>query len=52
MFEATDENDLEIAMVVLQEGNTYDNSDEEERSARVGTYHWDKICTIRWMLKL
>ena len=37
MCEATDENDLEFAMVVLREGAYIDN-DEEERSARVGTY--------------
>ena len=37
MFEATDENDLEFAMVVLRGGTHIDN-DEEERSARVGTY--------------
>ena len=37
MFEATDENDLEVAMVVLRGGTHIDN-DEEERSARVSTY--------------
>ena len=30
MFEATDENDLEIAMVVLR-GGTHNDKDEEER---------------------
>ena len=37
IFEATDENDLEAAMVVLR-GGTHINKDEEERSARSGTY--------------
>ena len=36
MFDATDENDFEVAMVVLRRGTHIDN-DEEERSARVGT---------------
>ena len=36
-FEATDENDLEAAMVVLHGGMHLEN-DEEERSARVGKY--------------
>ena len=35
--EATDENDLEAAMVVLR-GGTHIDKDEEERSARAGTY--------------
>ena len=35
--EATDENDLEAAMVVLR-GGTCTDKDKEERSARVGTY--------------
>ena len=37
IFEATDENDLEAAMVVLRVG-THIDKDEEERSARAGTY--------------
>ena len=37
IFEATDENDLEAAMVVLRRG-THIEKDEEERSARAGTY--------------
>ena len=39
IFEATDtdENDLEFAMVVLH-GGTHIEKDEEERSARTGTY--------------
>ena len=37
MFDATDENDFEVAMVVLRE-RTHIDKDEEERSARVGTY--------------
>ena len=37
MFAAADENDLEPAMVVLRGGTHIDNNDEE-RSARVGTY--------------
>ena len=37
MFEATDENDLEIAMVVSHGGTNIDN-DEDERSACVSTY--------------
>ena len=36
-FEATDEKDLEAAMVVLR-GGAHTDRDEEERSARVGTY--------------
>ena len=36
IFEATDENDLEVAMVVLR-GGTHIEKDEE-RSARAGTY--------------
>ena len=36
MFEATDANDLEIAMTDLRGGTHIDN-DEDERSARVGT---------------
>ena len=40
IFEATDENDLEVAMVVLRGGthNIIIDKDEEERSARAGTY--------------
>ena len=37
IFEATDENDLEVAMVVLR-GGTHIEKDEEERSAHAGTY--------------
>ena len=37
IFEATDENDLEAAMVVLR-GGMHIEKDEEERSARAGTY--------------
>ena len=37
IFEATDENDLEAAMVILR-GGTHIEKDEEERSARAGTY--------------
>ena len=37
IFEATDENNLEVAMVVLR-GGTHIDKDEEVRSARVGTY--------------
>ena len=37
IFEATDENDLEVAMVVLR-GGTHIDKAEEERSARAGTY--------------
>ena len=37
IFEATDENDLEAAMVVLR-GGTHIISDKEERSARAGAY--------------
>ena len=37
IFEVTDENDLEAAMVVLR-GGTHIEKDEEERSARAGTY--------------
>ena len=39
IFEATDENDLEAAMVVLR-GGTHIERQEEERSARAGTYLW------------
>ena len=37
IFEATDENDLEAAMVVLR-GGTHIERQEVERSARAGTY--------------
>ena len=37
IFEATDENDLEAVMMVLR-GGTHIEKDEEERSARAGTY--------------
>ena len=37
IFEATDENDLEVAMVLLR-GGTHIEEDEEERSARAGIY--------------
>ena len=37
IFEATDENDLEAAMVVLR-GGTHIDKDEEERGARADTY--------------
>ena len=36
--EATDENDLEAAMVVLRVG-THIDKDEEERSARAGAWY-------------
>jgi len=41
IFEATDENDFEVAMEVLRAG-THIDKNEEERSDRVGTY-----CGIR-----
>ena len=34
MFEATDENDLEIAMVVLRGGTHIDKDEEEQSDAR------------------
>ena len=37
LIEATDENDLEVAMVVSRGGTQIDKA-EEERSARAGTY--------------
>ena len=37
MLEATEENDFEVAMVVLR-GWTHIDKDEEEQSARVCTY--------------
>ena len=37
IFETTDENDLEAAMVVLR-GGAHIEKDEEERSGRAGTY--------------
>ena len=37
IFEAKDENDLEVAMVVLRE-ETHIDKDEEEQSARVCAY--------------
>ena len=37
MFEATDANDLEVAMVALR-GGTHIDKAEEEWSARAGTY--------------
>ena len=42
MFEATDENDLQIAMVVLH-GGTHVDDDEEEQSAHVGTYRGTSV---------
>ena len=36
MFDAADENDFEVVMMVLR-GETHIDTDEEERSARVGT---------------
>ena len=42
IFQATDENDLEAAMVVLR-GGTHIEKDEEERSGRAGMYiSWDE----------
>ena len=38
IFEATDENDLEAAMVFFLRGGTHMEKDEEERSGRAGTY--------------
>ena len=37
IFEATDENDLEAAMVVLR-GGMHIEKEEDERSAHAGTY--------------
>ena len=37
IFEATDEKDLEVGMMVLR-GGTHIDKAEEERSARAGTY--------------
>ena len=37
IFEATDENDLEVAMVVLHGGTQIDKA-EDERSVCAGTY--------------
>ena len=37
VFEATNENDLEDAMLVKR-GGTHIEKDEEERSSRAGTY--------------
>ena len=37
IFETTDKNDLEFAMVVLR-GGTHIDKDKEEQSARAGTY--------------
>ena len=37
IFEAADENALEVAIVVLR-GGTHIDKDEEERSARTATY--------------
>ena len=54
MFEAADENDLEVVTVVLREG-THIDIDEEERSAHVGTcipISWDERCKIGWLLRL
>ena len=40
IFEATDKNDLEVAMMVLR-GGTHIDKAEEERSARAGTFGWE-----------
>ena len=37
MFEATNENDFKVAIMVLR-GGTHIDKDEEERSVCVGTY--------------
>ena len=46
---ATDENDLEVAMVVLR-GGTHIEKDEEERSARAGTYPLHNLCIFVYVL--
>ena len=50
IFEAADENDLEVAMVVLR-GGTHIDKAEEERSARAGTYFGMRDAR-GWLLKL
>ena len=51
IFEATDENDLEVAMVVLRTG-THIDKDEEKQSARRRYISWDERGKIGWLLKL
>ena len=51
MFEATDENDLEIDMVVLH-GGTHIDKDEDARSARVHYVGREMQDKIGWLLKL
>ena len=50
-IEATDENDLEAAMVVLH-GGTHIERDEEERSIVAPYISWDKRWKVGWLLKL
>ena len=53
MSEATDENDLDLAIAVFCEGIHIDK-EEEDRSDRVGTGHipWDKGSKIGWLLEM
>ena len=53
IFEATDENDLEIAMVVLRGGTNIGNDEEEEDSSSLlpdslpGVSYKDPHCGVR-----
>ena len=50
IFEATDEKDLEAAMVVLRGGTHRQNWSRAECSRRY--IFWDERCKIGWLLKL
>ena len=51
--EATDENDLDLAIAVFREGMHIDK-EEEDRSDRVGSRHipWDNGGEIGWLLEM
>ena len=51
MSEATDENDLDLAIAVFREGMHIDK-EEEDRSDRVGTYRGDKGSKIGWLSEM
>ena len=51
MSEATDENDLNLAIAVFCEG-VHIYKEEEDRSDRVGTYRGTKGSEIGWLLEM
>ena len=51
IFEATDEKDLEAAMVVLRGGNTY-RQNWSRAECSCWYIFWDERCKIGWLLKL